>query len=639
MNISFLVETIRKEISEQSIMDMVARISQFHRIQGSKGYLEAAYYIQSILKKFEITSKINEYPADGKWDAWGWIAPLSWDISSGEMWLVKPTKKRLCNYRETPMSVITHSNPVDFVASVVDVGKGDKEEDYKEAKGKVALLTAGPRSIFPLAAKQGVIGLILHPNPERAANIGSTTVQYDGFWPIKENLSDVTAGFSISHKQALELKKLLNDGEDVQVHFKIDTKFYEGKLHVLEAEITGSELPQEEIVLIGHLCHPSPAANDNASGAATLVELMVVLTKLINNGDLEKPKRTIRFLWVPEFSGTIPWINESIDQQKSNRRKIISSLNLDMVGESPAKIGTPLIITRPSLGTPSFLEALLRNIAECVAGLEGEYDKNGRLYHLNFRIGNFKGGSDHLIFNDRYFSIPSTMFNHNDLFHHSNADSIDKVDPLECKSTAIITGATAYGLSFTDDQFLNELSLCVFQDAIADVIKLKRCQNNQSDLTTTQKLKQQELIEKIGIKKLESILELDSRGNLRESIEELIQNTITFFISDKKKREIKQEEQTQNELVNVRIKRNYDGPMSYKRMAAIKDTIEDKKRWIKLTEAHWSGMVLELLNLADNTYTVEEIFLLMKAQFPTLTLDDIIFLVTVFQKEKLLITT
>ncbi len=214
MKINKLLEVITDEFSIHSSMNVVSRLSQYHRIQGSKGYLDSAKYIQSVLLQNGIDSTLHEYPADGKSDNWGWIAPISWDIKSGECWLIKPVKKRLCRFIDCPMSVLTHSNAANFEATLVDVGKGDKSIDYKIAKGKVALITASPRGVFSLAKRHDVKGLILHPDLDRAAKIGDSTTQYDGFWPIAENISDVTSGFSISHKQARELKQYLKkEGE------------------------------------------------------------------------------------------------------------------------------------------------------------------------------------------------------------------------------------------------------------------------------------------------------------------------------------------------------------------------------------------------------------------------------------------
>ncbi|MHA2101263.1 MAG: hypothetical protein ACW99A_21590, partial [Candidatus Kariarchaeaceae archaeon] len=177
MSISKLIDIFTNEFSTQSIMDNITKISQHHRIQGSLGFLESAKDIQSILQNNGISSVINEYPADGKWNSWGWTSPISWDIKSGECWLIKPFKKRICRFIDHPMSVLTHSKAADFEGILVDVGTGDKPSDYEIAKGKIALITAGPRSIFSHASKHNVKGLVYHPNLNRAAQIGDSTVQ------------------------------------------------------------------------------------------------------------------------------------------------------------------------------------------------------------------------------------------------------------------------------------------------------------------------------------------------------------------------------------------------------------------------------------------------------------------------------
>lgn len=635
-NINDLIETLIKEFSNQSIMDLVSSISKFHRVQGSRGFLESAEYILSILKGKGLDCKLYEFPADGKWEAWGWSAPLSWDISFGEMWLVKPIRKRLCSFRDTPMSVITHSKPADFEASVIDVGTGDQANDYAAATGKIALITAAPRRIFPLAAKHGVKGLILYPNPKRATEIGPSAVQYDGFWPNSKTLPDVTSGFSVSLRQALALKQLLKTNEEVCVRFKIAAEFYEGNLHVLETEITGSEKPEEEIILIAHLCHPAPGANDNTSGSATLVELGLGLKRMIEMGELSPPKRTLKFLWVPEFSGTIPWMKKYEEQLGDAGRKIICALNLDMVGESPAKIGTPLKIIFPSYSTPSYLGALVRNAAEKVAELKAEYDTNGRLYQLNFRCTAFAGGSDHIIFNDQYFAIPSVMFGHEDPYHHSSSDSIDKVDPLECRNVAVIAGSVAYGLATADKPFLEDLALFVIKEAIEDATNIGLSQNG---LSAIHKVKLAELHENLALKKLESVLKLDLDGFNLECINELKQMIKTHFLSTRKLVAMESMEVKQEKLALEIIKRNYDGLTSFKLFINPERDPNDQKRLDKVQANHWGAIPIELLNLANSAYTVEEIFLLLKAQYPEITPNDVTFMVELFQKEGIIVYT
>jgi len=641
MRTNELVKLFIQEVSGHSIMNIITHLTRFHRIQGSKDFLNAAEYIQSILDKKGLKTIIHEYPADGKWEKWGWIAPISWNISHGECWLTKPVKKRICNFQDIPMSVITHSKPIELEAQLIDIGKGDKPEDYKKAEGKIAMVTEGPRRVFPFAAKNNVQGLIYYPDPERAANIGDNAIQYGGFWPVADNLSEVTAGFSVSHKQARELKNYINTGKEVFVHFKIDSDFNidKGKLHVLEAEITGKEFPNEEIVLISHLCHPAPGANDNASGSATLTELAIKMTKMIKTEKLPYPRRTLRFLWVPEFSGTIPWLGEYVEQQKTKNRKILAVLNLDMVGESPEKIGAVLKINSPSIKTPSYLRSLIKYSCECTTNQTNEKDTNGRVYQLNFVITQFAGGSDHLIFNDSFFSIPSVMFGHEDPYHHCSVDNLDKIDPLECRSVGVIAGSVAYGIAVASNHFLKELILNQFSEGIDEAIKYEIGLNKKTGLTKTQKLKQTRLVENIILKGLKSSQKIDRENILSEDLIHFSRIIKSHFSRIQNHLNVNETDHIETKIEKVFIRRNYEGPTPIKRMMNPDRHDIKQKKFLRMTKKDYGAIALEFLNLANGNFSIEETFLLLEVQFPEITEEDVLFLVKLFHEEGLITVT
>jgi len=50
-------------------------------------------------------------------------------------------------------------------------------------------------------------------------------------------------------------------------------------------------------------------ANDDASGCALTLEVGRAYIRLVQEGKLPKPKRTIHFLGVPEISGTNAYLN------------------------------------------------------------------------------------------------------------------------------------------------------------------------------------------------------------------------------------------------------------------------------------------------------------------------------------------
>lgn len=619
---------------------MITQLTRFHRIQGSKGFLKAAEHIQLILNKNDLKTIIHEYPADGKWEKWGWTAPISWNISYGECWLTKPLKKRLCNFHEIPMSVITHSKPIDLEAQLIDAGKGNKPEDYENAQGKVAMVTGAPRSVYPFASKHDVLGLIYNPDPERAAAIGDNAIQYGAFWPIADSLAEVTSGFSISHKQARELKKYLNTTEGVYVHLKIDSAFDtdKGTLHVLESEITGVEFPKEEIVLISHLCHPAPSANDNASGSATLAELAIAIAKMIKTGQIPPPKRTLRFLWVPEFSGTIPWLEKYFEENINKNRIILATINLDMVGESPEKIGAVLKINKPSIITPSYLGSLIKHSCESTANFGKEKDNNGRIYQLSFQLAQFAGGSDHIIFNDSFFSIPSVMFGHEDPYHHCSVDDIDKVDPRECRSVAVIAGSVALGIVLSSNQFLKELLLCQFSEGIEEAIKYEIGLNNKK-LTKTQKIKQSRLVENNLLEGLRAPQKIDRENTLSDDLNEFSSIIKSQFSRIRNQLNSNEMNHIETKYVNAIIKRNYEGPTSVRCMMNPNRPEIMQKKFSELTKKDYGAVAVEFLNLANGGFSIEEVFLILEVQFPGITEEDVLFFVKLFHEEGLITVT
>ena len=109
----------------------------------------------------------------------------------------------------------------------------------------------------------------------------------------------------------------------------------DGNLEVISTSIQGNKNPKQEVIIVAHLCHPFPGANDNASGAAGLLELARALKHLIDKNKITPPKKTIRFLWVPEFNGTVPWMK----YHEAKMKNVLGCLNLDMIGEHRLKIG------------------------------------------------------------------------------------------------------------------------------------------------------------------------------------------------------------------------------------------------------------------------------------------------------------
>jgi hypothetical protein len=450
------MDLLLDELSGKFAKDQAVEISKFHRIQASPGFRAAAVYVKEEIKKAGIEKvSIEEFPADGKTKYWTYDAIISWWAEKGEIRIVEPVEELLGRFKELPMALATHSKGADVKAEVVDVGVGEKDEDYagKNLEGKIAIVSGMARVTHVKAVENGAVGTIHHPPWNRAAKYPDL-VQYNGIWPTQETREKTTFGFAISDRQYQRIKGLMDEGRKVVVSCKNDGRLYDGFMDVLTAEIEGVEKPEEEIILIAHLCHPKTCTNDNASGSAVLIEVARSIMSLIESGKIPPPKRTIRFLWVPEINGTVAWMYAHRDRLDD----VLASINLDMVGEHPVTVGWPLHLVSAPDSTPSYITPLFIGLLEEVKDNPRGVALEGWPYGLNYRIKPYMGGSDHLCFADAAFGIPSIVFYNPDQFHHTSFDEPSRLDSSKMKRVGVVTGTAALTVANADEKTALELA-------------------------------------------------------------------------------------------------------------------------------------------------------------------------------------
>ncbi|MFX0001132.1 MAG: DUF4910 domain-containing protein [Candidatus Hodarchaeota archaeon] len=452
--ISKLVEDVLKEVSGKKAWNWVAKITQYNRLKGTQEYHEIVEHIINELNNFNLDEvKLLKYPANGKTKSWAFTTSRCWDVKSGELWLIEPNKELLCRFDEIPMCIVTNSKSCNIITELVDVGEGISEENFKgkDVKGKFVLMSAPKLAISPLYVDKGAVGVIIYPDSKRANGYRDMTI-YKAFQSKNEILEKTTFGFSITYEQAMYLKELLKEGI-VKIHGKIDAHLFDGDIEVISAAINGTEISHEEIILTAHLCHPKEGANDNASGSAGLIELVRSLITLIKNKIINPPKRTIRFLWVPEFEGTWPWAKENETKVKN----ALCNLNLDMIGEHPIKIGKPCDICQAPYSRPSILNDLIRYFTQEIADHPNGTAVNGTNVPMRYRITPFTGGSDQHVFVDTVIGIPGMMFGHTDPLWHTSLDTIENVDSTEMQRVISIALCTSYIFATLDAESLIEI--------------------------------------------------------------------------------------------------------------------------------------------------------------------------------------
>ncbi|MEE9187054.1 MAG: DUF4910 domain-containing protein [Bacteroidota bacterium] len=443
-----LHETLSGELAKEHVI----QITRSHRIQGSRGYREAAQYVLGQLRRFGYTENeayIESFKSDGKVTYQTWQSPSGWDITAAELRMVQPNDERIVGYPEIAMSLMTYSNAGDVTAELAWVGSGTSAADYnnKDVAGKIVLATGYGGDVHRLAVlKYGAKAVVCYLDDDRAKEYPDM-LQYTGMWPKTEELDRVTFGFNITNRQGEKLKNMLLAGQKVVLRGRVSGVGLEPYfMDVVVAHIPGSVLPEEELVFSAHLDHPKESANDNASGSAALLDIARTLKEMIDSGRLPRPSRSLRFLWVPEWYGTMAYIDAHPEMTgPSLGGKFLANMNMDMVGENLELIHSKLILTRTPDSLPSAVNDVVENMAEMVDRMSIRTPRGSQSV-FNYRVTPYSGGSDHMMFIER--KIPGIMFSHSpDYTHHTSEDTPDKVDPVELERCEIIAAGTMWYLA------------------------------------------------------------------------------------------------------------------------------------------------------------------------------------------------
>ena len=477
------VAALANELSGETAKRNLEGIARFHRQRGSKGFHEAAELVAGQLRAYGLSDvEILQFPADGKIFYGTQRSRPAWDAETGELYEVNPGSAPVCgkekiengkvvfnldcsarvikiaSYEAEPVVLAEDSESADVRAELVDVGEGTKESDYagKEVKGKIVLVSAQPGAVQDLAVgKYGAAGIVSYAQNQRTA-----------WWGEDENLirwghlntfsSNKTFAFMVSLKTARGFKERLAKGEKITMHASVKAGQHSGNYEVVTAEIPGADakLKDQEIAFSCHLDHQRPGANDNASGCATILEAARTLQRLIDEKKLERPARTIRFIFPPEIEGTIALLNGKTELAK----RIKAAIHMDMVGGGP-KTKAVFHVTRGPMSLPSFVHDVAWAFAEWVNEESYEFAATGKADYalvapeggkepLRAEYSAYTMGSDHDVYQDSSFGIPAIYLNDwPDRFIHTNFDSAANIDATKLKRAAFIGAASGYFLA------------------------------------------------------------------------------------------------------------------------------------------------------------------------------------------------
>ncbi|HEY2432012.1 MAG TPA: M28 family peptidase [Vicinamibacterales bacterium] len=411
-----------------------------------QGHFREAEVMAKLAKEYGFSNvTIEDYPTG-----------QTWQPTVGELWTTTPRAEKIYDLNDIPEAVASTNGNADITGELVSVGQGAAQDfEGKDVKGKFVLSLApgGLGGVYQRAVAAGALGAL----GISAIGAGDRAVDYpDEIVSMTVTAQPGTAAWALAPKKARALETLLNRGQKVTIRSIIKSEQVPNKQEIVHAEIPGDGSTTQEVAIGGHLFegYIKQGANDDNSGCALTLEVGRTYLKLINEGKLPKPKRTINFQWVQEISGTRQWLDAHPDKAK----RIIGDLNFDMEALRLTLSRSYWIMQRTPDTFPSYINDVGQSMMEYISELTRErvrYRANGYQPVFNItspngsddafyiKIDQHYGSSDHVTY--MQYGIPAVMFiTWPDMWYHSSQDTPDKQDPTQYKRAAIVaTGALA----------------------------------------------------------------------------------------------------------------------------------------------------------------------------------------------------
>jgi len=230
------------------------------------------------------------------------------------------------------------------------------------------------------------------------------------------------------------IRRLL-DHSTVTVEFSFKNRIRKSvKVDNVVAEIPGRDLPNEVVIVAGHLdsWHPATGAQDNGTGASTVLD---VARTIKTSG--HPPRRTMRFLL---FGGEEQGILGSTAYVRAHKDQM-SSIDCVLISDTGAQRAKGWYL----MGRDDEKDAL-KDVEPLLAGL-GSNDTTPSVEFL------FQ--TDHISFD--LLGVPTlVLWNEVDKYfklHHKASDSFDSVNQADLNQGVATTAATAYAIADSTQPF------------------------------------------------------------------------------------------------------------------------------------------------------------------------------------------
>lgn len=347
-------------LDTQIIVQRIERLFSTDRYFTFNKFSETAAYVIEEMKRIGLSDVyLHTFPADGTYDAAGFIMPKAWNIEAASLDIVSPVQQPVCSYADCPQHLVMYSAPTEGPQRL-QVLNGESTHLPLERLSNAMLFTgqsiSAVEELLMAHNAYGIITDFLDPLPGiRSREDFPEAVRWQNAC-FKPDNKYALRGFNLSKTQGDAFRRLLNDSHNVEVTVNIQGQLYNGSIHAMTGIIPG--ICQEEILVVGHLFEPG--ANDNCSGGSLILALAELLRNGQQTGEFPVFKKTIRILLTWEFYGLLCYF-QSLGEKRQN---LIGGINIDDIAGSFEHTHAPMMFVDGTHAQATCFQEIMETIVE-----------------------------------------------------------------------------------------------------------------------------------------------------------------------------------------------------------------------------------------------------------------------------------
>jgi len=330
---------ILRAVDGRRILDSVEKIVETDRWNSFDRFHETTETLLDSYRRAGARAELYRAQTGGQLGSGRWIIQEAMDVAAVTVDVVRPVRWRVANYRKNPWHAVQWSTSTPANGMVNELVVVDSKEALgriprSKLQGKVVLTSAQTYGNFRPWADKGVAGLLIETRVKGRPDATKWTKFGWGGVPIADAATRLVA-VAVSENTGKRLRQLAKKHGTLTLKTHVDLRRYLGAHDVVSGIVAGRADPQDEVWALAHSAEPGAA--DNASGVAVCIEIARVVETLVAQGQLPRPKRSIRLLNAFECYGFFHYL-ENVKRLQAP----LAGVCIDCVGIKPEFCGSVL---------------------------------------------------------------------------------------------------------------------------------------------------------------------------------------------------------------------------------------------------------------------------------------------------------